>query len=53
MVQYTHEQGQKIGIWTINTESAAQKYNAWKVDYLTTDYYDFVSKESDIPSSFD
>jgi glycerophosphoryl diester phosphodiesterase len=53
MIDYTHSRKREFGVWTTNVESIAKQYINWGVDYLTTDYYNFIKDVDDQPASFD
>jgi glycerophosphoryl diester phosphodiesterase len=53
MINYAHKHNVKFGAWTVNIESIAKTLTSWGVDYITTDYYQFVKSLGDEPLSFD
>lgn len=52
MIDYAHSKKRKFGVWTVDVKSIAKQYIKWKVDFITTDYYNFVDSLSDIPLAF-
>jgi glycerophosphoryl diester phosphodiesterase len=49
MIDYTHANGRKFAIWTVDIQSHANDYMRWGVDYITTDYWKLVNSINDLP----